>query len=186
VNRHAGTLKFPAPGADLTNQQSPGNRLLKANRTPGSAPRAVVARYGRASAPPRSTWPDESTAAAADSSCTKLFSAARRRRELWTAKHEATFSRSSPDPRLITASEALLQPTFMNNINLVFRCHKPIYFNSASQHDVLQHFYNNRPPNLYSFLGHSESLFGIDRDFQLVYFPGSGGSWKNSTPRREL
>jgi chemotaxis methyl-accepting protein methylase len=91
-----------------------------------------------------------------------------------------------PDPRLIAAGEESLQPTFMKNINLVFCCNVPIDFNSASQRKAIQHCYNNLPPNSYPFLGHSESLFGIDRDFQLVYFPGSGGYLKNSTPRREL
>jgi chemotaxis protein methyltransferase CheR len=38
---------------------------------------------------------------------------------------------------------------------------------------VVQHFYNNLLPNSYLFVGHAESLYGINNDFHLVHFPGA-------------
>jgi chemotaxis protein methyltransferase CheR len=76
--------------------------------------------------------------------------------------------------------------TFMKGIDVIFCCNVLIYFDSASKRRVIQHFYNNLLPNSYLFLGHSESLFGINSDFQLVHFPGSGAYLKSSAPRREL
>ena len=40
------------------------------------------------------------------------------------------------------------------------------------------HFYNALLPNGYFFLGHSESLFGINEKFRLVHFPGATAYWK--------
>jgi chemotaxis methyl-accepting protein methylase len=36
---------------------------------------------------------------------------------------------------------------------------------------VIQHFYTNLLQHGYLFLGHSESLFGVSDDFQLVHLP---------------
>jgi chemotaxis protein methyltransferase CheR len=43
---------------------------------------------------------------------------------------------------------------------------------------VIQHFYNNLYLHGYLFLGHSESLFGINNDFRLMHFPGCVAYYK--------
>jgi len=43
---------------------------------------------------------------------------------------------------------------------------------------IVQHFYNNLVPNSYLFVGHAESLYGINNDFHLVHFPGATAYFK--------
>jgi len=62
---------------------------------------------------------------------------------------------------------------FLKGMDIIFCCNVLIYFDSASKRRVVQHFFNNLQPNSYLFLGHSESLFGINSDFRLVHFPGA-------------
>jgi len=62
---------------------------------------------------------------------------------------------------------------FMKNLDLVFCCNVLIYFDLTSKRRVIQHFYNNLLPHGYLFLGHSESLYGVNNDFQLVHLPGA-------------
>lgn len=62
---------------------------------------------------------------------------------------------------------------FLKGMDVIFCCNVLIYFDGASKRRVVQHFYNNLSPNSYLFLGHSESLFGINSDFRLVHFPGA-------------
>jgi chemotaxis protein methyltransferase CheR len=62
---------------------------------------------------------------------------------------------------------------FMKGMDLILCCNVLIYFDSASKRRVVQHFFNGLLPNSYFFLGHSESLFGINSDFRLVHFPGA-------------
>lgn len=62
---------------------------------------------------------------------------------------------------------------FLKGIDIVFCCNVLIYFDSASKRKVIQHFYNNLLTNSYLFLGHSESLFGVNEDFRLVHLPGA-------------
>ena len=63
--------------------------------------------------------------------------------------------------------------TFMKSMDLIFCCNVLIYFDLASKKRVIQHFFNNLLPHGYLFLGHSESLFGVNDDFQLVHLPGA-------------
>jgi chemotaxis protein methyltransferase CheR len=63
--------------------------------------------------------------------------------------------------------------TFMKGLDLVFCCNVLIYFDLASKRRVIQHFYNNLLSHGYLFLGHSESLYGVNEDFRLVHFPGA-------------
>lgn len=63
--------------------------------------------------------------------------------------------------------------TFMKSIDIIFCCNVLIYFDLASKRRVIQHFYNNLLGHGYFFMGHSESLYGVTGDFQLVHLPGA-------------
>jgi chemotaxis protein methyltransferase CheR len=63
--------------------------------------------------------------------------------------------------------------TFMKSLDVVFCCNVLIYFDLVSKRRVIQHFYNNLLPHGYLFLGHSESLYGVNDDFRLVHLPGA-------------
>jgi len=60
---------------------------------------------------------------------------------------------------------------FMKGLDIIFCCNVLIYFDLASKRRVIQHFYNNLLPHGYLFLGHSESLYGVNDDFRLVHLP---------------
>ena len=62
---------------------------------------------------------------------------------------------------------------FMKSLDLIFCCNVLIYFDLASKRRVIQHFYNNLLPHGYFFMGHSESLYGVNEDFRLIHLPGS-------------
>lgn len=62
---------------------------------------------------------------------------------------------------------------FVKSLDVIFCCNVLIYFDGLSKKRVIQHFHNNLLPNSYLFLGHSESLFGINDEFKLVHFPGT-------------
>jgi chemotaxis protein methyltransferase CheR len=63
--------------------------------------------------------------------------------------------------------------TFMKSMDAIFCCNVLIYFDLASKRRVIQHFFNNLLPHGYLFLGHSESLYGVNDDFRLVHLPGA-------------
>ncbi|HZZ16276.1 MAG TPA: protein-glutamate O-methyltransferase CheR [Candidatus Sulfotelmatobacter sp.] len=63
--------------------------------------------------------------------------------------------------------------TFMKGMDVIFCCNVLIYFDLASKRRVIQHFFNNLLPHGYLFLGHSESLYGVNEDFHLVHLPGA-------------
>ncbi len=60
---------------------------------------------------------------------------------------------------------------FMKGLDVVFCCNVLIYFGAQPKRRVIQHFYNDLLPGGYLFLGHSESLFGLNDEFKLVHFP---------------
>jgi chemotaxis protein methyltransferase CheR len=62
---------------------------------------------------------------------------------------------------------------FLKGIDLIFCCNVLIYFDGPSKQRVIQHFFNNLLPHGYLFLGHSESLYGINDDFKLVHLPSA-------------
>jgi chemotaxis protein methyltransferase CheR len=63
--------------------------------------------------------------------------------------------------------------TFMKGIDIIFCCNVLIYFDGTSKSRVIQHFYNSLLPHGYLFLGHAESLFGINDDFHLIHLPST-------------
>jgi chemotaxis protein methyltransferase CheR len=63
--------------------------------------------------------------------------------------------------------------TFMKGVDVIFCCNVLIYFDLVSKRRVIQRFYNSLLPHGYLFLGHSESLYGVSEDFQLVHLPGA-------------
>jgi chemotaxis protein methyltransferase CheR len=63
--------------------------------------------------------------------------------------------------------------TFMKGMDAIFCCNVLIYFDLVSKQRVIQHFFNNLLPHGYLFLGHSESLYGVNEDFRLVHLPGA-------------
>ena len=73
---------------------------------------------------------------------------------------------------------------FMKGMDVILCCNVLIYFDLQSKRRVIQHFYNNLLPHGYFFLGHSESLFGVTDDFQLVHFPSATGYIKSN--RRQI
>ena len=68
--------------------------------------------------------------------------------------------------------------TFMKGMDVIFCCNVMIYFDGVVRRRIVQHFYNNLLPNAYLFVGHAESLYGINNDFHLVHFPGATGYLK--------
>lgn len=62
--------------------------------------------------------------------------------------------------------------TFLKGFDVVFCCNVLIYFDLASKKKVIQHFFSNLNRGGYLFIGHSESLFGVNADFELRHYPG--------------
>ena len=65
------------------------------------------------------------------------------------------------------------RPLFAQGVDLILCCNVLIYFDAASKRRAIQHFYRTLLPHGYLFLGHSESLYGISDDFQLVHMPSA-------------
>jgi chemotaxis protein methyltransferase CheR len=61
----------------------------------------------------------------------------------------------------------------LKDVDLILCCNVLIYFDIPSKQRVIRHFYNNLLPHGYLFLGHSESLYGINEDFRLVHLPSA-------------
>ena len=57
----------------------------------------------------------------------------------------------------------------LSDLDLIFCCNVLIYFHGAAKGRVVRHFYNNLLPHGCLFLGHSESLYGVNDDFRLVH-----------------
>lgn len=54
------------------------------------------------------------------------------------------------------------------NLDVVFCRNVIIYFDEAAQKDVIQRFWNSMAPQSYLFIGHSESLFGMNTQFEFL------------------
>jgi chemotaxis protein methyltransferase CheR len=73
----------------------------------------------------------------------------------------------------------------MNNLDVIFCCNVLIYFDLASKRRVIRRFYNSLLPHGYLFLGHSESLYGVSDEFDLVHLPGTTAYVKRRLPVQE-
>jgi chemotaxis protein methyltransferase CheR len=62
---------------------------------------------------------------------------------------------------------------FLKGFDVIMCCNVLIYFDVLSKRRVIQHFHNNLLGHGYLFLGHSESLYGVNDDFQLVHLPSA-------------
>ena len=71
---------------------------------------------------------------------------------------------------------------FAQNMDLILCCNVLIYFDTASKKRVIQHFYRTLLPHGHLFLGHAESLYGIDEDFRLVHMPSATAYVKSENP----
>ena len=67
---------------------------------------------------------------------------------------------------------------FMKGFDLIFCCNVLIYFDGVSKRRTVEHFYNALLPGGYFFLGHSESLYGINDRLRLVHFPNATAYFK--------
>lgn len=54
------------------------------------------------------------------------------------------------------------------DLDIVFCRNVLIYFDEAAQKNVIDHFWNSMAPHSYLFIGHSESLFGMDTKFEFI------------------
>lgn len=73
--------------------------------------------------------------------------------------------------RLNLTDDALM--TAIPRMDIIFCCNVLIYFDLASKRRVIRQFYKNLLPHGYLLLGHSESLYGVTNDLQLVHLPGA-------------
>lgn len=61
----------------------------------------------------------------------------------------------------------------LKGMDIILCCNVLIYFDLASKRQVIRHFYENLLPHGYLFLGHSESLYGVNNEFRLVHLPSA-------------
>jgi len=61
---------------------------------------------------------------------------------------------------------------FMKGFDIIFCRNVLIYFDLAAKKHTIQHFYNALLDEGLLFIGHSESLFGVNDQFKMVHFPG--------------
>lgn len=59
----------------------------------------------------------------------------------------------------------------MTNFDLIFCCNVLIYFDVASKQKVVSSLHAALNKNSYLFIGYSESLHGISKDFKLIHLP---------------
>lgn len=58
--------------------------------------------------------------------------------------------------------------TGLKNLDIVFCRNVLIYFDEAAQKNVIDHFWSSMAAHSYLFIGHSESLFGMETKFEFV------------------
>lgn len=75
---------------------------------------------------------------------------------------------------------------FMKGMDMILCCNVLIYFDKPSKCKVINHFFTNLNFGGYFFLGTSESLMNLNKDFHLIHFPGAIGYWKPSLKSGKL
>lgn len=63
----------------------------------------------------------------------------------------------------------LIHPAKFSDFDLVFCRNVLIYFDTAAQMEVLDNIFESLAPNGYLFLGHSESIIGMDSRFDFLH-----------------
>ncbi len=61
----------------------------------------------------------------------------------------------------------------LKGVDVILCCNVLIYFDLASKRQVIRQFHDNLLPHGYLFLGHAESLYGVNSDFRLVHLPSA-------------
>jgi len=56
----------------------------------------------------------------------------------------------------------------LNNLDIIFCRNVIIYFDEAAQKAVINRFWNSMASKSFLFIGHSESLFGMDTSFEFI------------------
>jgi len=56
----------------------------------------------------------------------------------------------------------------LSDLDIVFCRNVLIYFDEAAQKNVIDHFWNAMAPHSFLFIGHSESLFGMNTKFEFI------------------
>ncbi len=85
-------------------------------------------------------------------------------------QHEGYFRVKDEVRKLVSfRTQNLIKPfQFGAVLDAIFCCNVMIYFDKETQQDVIRRFYDCIAPGGYLFVGHSESLAGIDHDFTYV------------------
>jgi chemotaxis protein methyltransferase CheR len=73
----------------------------------------------------------------------------------------------------------------LQHVDIIFCCNVLIYFDVASKQKVIRNFYSSLHNHGYLVLGHAESLYGINDQFQLVHLPSSTAYVRGQTPFME-
>jgi chemotaxis protein methyltransferase CheR len=61
-----------------------------------------------------------------------------------------------------------LNDSGLRNLDIVFCRNVIIYFDETAQINVMNHFWDSMAAKSFLFIGHSESLFGMDTQFEFV------------------
>jgi chemotaxis protein methyltransferase CheR len=61
----------------------------------------------------------------------------------------------------------------LKGMDVILCCNVLIYFDLDSKRQVIRHFHDNLLPHGHLFLGHAESLYGVNNEFRLVHLPSA-------------
>ena len=67
-----------------------------------------------------------------------------------------------------TQANLLSSYSVLGRFDVIFCRNVLIYFDEAAQKNVIDHFWNAMAPHSYLFIGHSESLFGMNTQFEFI------------------
>lgn len=111
-----------------------------------------------------------------------LRNTSREAREKYFTQNDQTYRVKDEVRALIKFERLNLQDQakilFMKGFDIIFCCNVLIYFDGTSKRRTVEHFYNALLPGGHFFLGHSESLYGINDRLRLVHFPNATSYYK--------